>query len=576
MMAKEKIENGSKVAVIGGGPAGSFSSIFLIDLAKRAGLDIDVDIFEPQDYMAPGPKGCNMCAGIISESLIQNLATEGINLPSTVVQRGIDSYIIHTPDGDTSIRTAMDERRIATVYRGAGPKDIKESDWRSFDGHLLSLAIDRGASHKQEKVTGITRQNGKLEVYGKDDRSNDYDLAVIAGGLSPNNMKIIENLDLNYKPPKKTKSHIREFYFGEDAVKKYLGSNIHVFLLNIPELEFAALVPKGDYVTLCLIGVNIDNDLVESLLSMPQIKKCLPDDIDASGSCRCSPYIYLEAAAEPYGDQIVFVGDSSTSRLFKDGIGAAYRTSKAAATTAVLQGTSARDFERHYFRACQKMERDNRIGRFVFWMNGQIQRRSWALGGFRRMIDREQLRRDKPQRMSGVTWDTFTGSAPYTDIFKRSLHPFFISRFVSDIASEILGIKQKNNVKEENVKTGTLGSVYQNGEIIISEGEAEDNMYVIQQGQVEILKDGVKLSTLKEGEFFGEMALFEKERRTATVRALGDVRVLTIDKKTLLRRVQEDPSLAFRIIEKLSGRVRELNSQVTELKSVGADNYTDL
>jgi CRP-like cAMP-binding protein len=88
-------------------------------------------------------------------------------------------------------------------------------------------------------------------------------------------------------------------------------------------------------------------------------------------------------------------------------------------------------------------------------------------------------------------------------------------------------------------------------------------MYVVQEGRVEVVqeKDGrdVKLAELEDGDFFGEMALFEKEVRSATVRALGSVRILTVDKRTLLRRIHKDPSMAFRVIEKLCKRLRELN-----------------
>jgi CRP-like cAMP-binding protein len=61
------------------------------------------------------------------------------------------------------------------------------------------------------------------------------------------------------------------------------------------------------------------------------------------------------------------------------------------------------------------------------------------------------------------------------------------------------------------------------------------------------------------------MALFERMPRSATVRALGEVRVLTIDKKTFLRQVHEDPSLAFRILQKMSYRIRELDTELFRL-----------
>jgi len=119
------------------------------------------------------------------------------------------------------------------------------------------------------------------------------------------------------------------------------------------------------------------------------------------------------------------------------------------------------------------------------------------------------------------------------------------------------------------MKQGELGRTYRAGETIARQGEIGDCMYVIQAGRVEVVKDSgtgeVGLAELAEGDFFGEMALFEKDVRSATVRALGEARVLTIDKKMFLRKVHEDPSLAFRIMQKMSQRIRELDDQLTSL-----------
>jgi CRP-like cAMP-binding protein len=121
------------------------------------------------------------------------------------------------------------------------------------------------------------------------------------------------------------------------------------------------------------------------------------------------------------------------------------------------------------------------------------------------------------------------------------------------------------------MKSGELGKEYKNGEIIIKQGESGNCMYVIQSGQVEVLraKDGkeVQLAIRKTGDFFGEMALFSREVRSATIRALGDARVLTVDRKNLLNSIQKDPSLAFRIIETLSKRIRDLSEEIVPYKS---------
>jgi len=114
-----------------------------------------------------------------------------------------------------------------------------------------------------------------------------------------------------------------------------------------------------------------------------------------------------------------------------------------------------------------------------------------------------------------------------------------------------------------------LGKHYGDGDVIVRQGEQGNCMYVIQKGEVEVLlRDGDKevcLAVLSEGDFFGEMGLFEQEQRSATVRAAGDVQVLTVDKRTFLRKVHEDPSLAFNILERMSHRVRELNNALIRL-----------
>jgi len=118
---------------------------------------------------------------------------------------------------------------------------------------------------------------------------------------------------------------------------------------------------------------------------------------------------------------------------------------------------------------------------------------------------------------------------------------------------------------------GDLGKTYRDGEVITRQGDVGECMYVIQEGQVQVVveRDGVEmpLRVAQEGEFMGEMAIFDREERSATLRALGEARVLTIDKKNFLKRIHKDPSLAFRIVQTMSKRVRELSDQVALLRS---------
>jgi hypothetical protein len=187
------------------------------------------------------------------------------------------------------------------------------------------------------------------------------------------------------------------------------------------------------------------------------------------------------------------------------------------------------------------------------------------------MVIDEQRQAGAPRRLSMTLWDMFTGSAPYREILLRALHPMFMLRLGRHLFSAV-AFKSNHPTREELTmgKRGALGRVYKDGEVIVKQGDMGDCMFVIQQGQVEVVqaRDGreVRIAVREEGDFFGEMAIFEHDVRSATVRALGEVRVLTIDKSTFLRRIHEDSSLAYRIVQRMSGRIRDLSAELTKFK----------
>lgn len=107
---------------------------------------------------------------------------------------------------------------------------------------------------------------------------------------------------------------------------------------------------------------------------------------------------------------------------------------------------------------------------------------------------------------------------------------------------------------------------FEDGEIIVVEGEHGREMFVIQEGRVEVTKrvDGrdERLAVLGRGEFFGEMSLLEGLPRHATVRALGRVRLLVVEPGSLLLRIRRDPTFAFEMLQHMSRRVRDLDDRL--------------
>jgi len=445
--SSKPLADGSRIAVIGAGPAGSMFTYFLLNMAESIMLDLKVDLYEPRQFCHRGPAGCNHCGGVVSESLVQRLATEGIALPDDVVQRGLDSYTLHMDVGDVEIATPLHESRIAAIYRGNGPRDSEPMDTHSFDGYLQELAAARGARRVRRLVADIRRQDDGMGVECADGTQEEYDLVVVASGVNSRLARSLDRLAEPHEAPALTKTFICEFKLGKDVIRRTLGPSMHVFLLDIPRLEFAAMIPKGDYATLVLLGDDIDDELMGRFFSSPEVMACFPGGTIPRHVCHCYPRINVRTAQPPYGDRLVMIGDSGTTRLYKDGIGAAYRTAKAAARTVVFHGVSAEDFREHYWPLCRTIDRDNQVGRFVFWVGSLVQRARFARRGVLRMVAEEQKDERAAKRMSGVLWDLFSGSAPYTNVFLRTLHPAYIASLAWHLAAGNAG--RRNRVQEQ-------------------------------------------------------------------------------------------------------------------------------
>ena len=442
------LRDGSRIAVVGGGPAGSFFSYFLLKMAAAIDLDIEVDIFEPRSFKYCGPAGCNHCGGIVSESLVQILATEGIVLPRSVVQRGVESYVVHMDVGDVSIESPVHEQRIAALYRGNGPREGGDTQLESFDGYLQGMAIGQGANIVRKLITDVSSRDGLPFLKFADGDGESYDLVAVASGVNSNFINLLDDLPGDYRPPKTTRGYICEFHSSKEEILRILGKSVHVFLLSIPRFEFAAIIPKGEFATVVMVGEDLDQELVHAFLNDPVVRRTFPTDT-VPCVCSCSPLINLGARKRPYGDRVVMVGDSGITRLYKDGIGAAFRTGKAAATAAVFNGVSSKAFEKHYWPTCKRIVNDNRVGKVMFATNAIMKNSRLTRRAMLRMSQKEQERAEAKPHMSSLLWNMFTGSAPYVEMFRGTLHPGFIYNLLLNVAAGLRPATKKTHGKRK-------------------------------------------------------------------------------------------------------------------------------
>ena len=119
------------------------------------------------------------------------------------------------------------------------------------------------------------------------------------------------------------------------------------------------------------------------------------------------------------------------------------------------------------------------------------------------------------------------------------------------------------------MRNNKLGRSYRDGEVVVNKGDEGNCLFVIQEGRVNVFDHKgdkeIKIAELGAKEFFGEMGLFEKDVRSCTVRASGDAKILTIDKRNFYKTIEKDPTIAYRLLQKMSFRLRELNKKITQV-----------
>jgi CRP/FNR family transcriptional regulator, cyclic AMP receptor protein len=114
-----------------------------------------------------------------------------------------------------------------------------------------------------------------------------------------------------------------------------------------------------------------------------------------------------------------------------------------------------------------------------------------------------------------------------------------------------------------------FGKEFTRGTVLFKEGEPGKEMFVVQQGRVNISKrvGAVEkiLVTLGAGEFFGEMSILNNKPRSATATCAEDAKILVIDPRTFEAMIRGNAEIAVRMIKKLADRLQEADHQIENL-----------
>jgi CRP/FNR family transcriptional regulator len=114
----------------------------------------------------------------------------------------------------------------------------------------------------------------------------------------------------------------------------------------------------------------------------------------------------------------------------------------------------------------------------------------------------------------------------------------------------------------------TVPRHFEAGEVVFREGDQSDTCYIVRTGHVRAIRehtDGrtITLATFGPGEIFGELAIFDEERRSATIECLDETDLVAILANDMRRMLREHPDIAVKLLAALSRRLRETNERLT-------------
>lgn len=419
-----RLKDGSTVAIIGGGPGGASFAIRLLEKIRNdeEGMNVRVVIFEGKDF----DRHYNQCIGVLSpplESLLREKMS--IELPEELIKRRIESYRIHSDNANVLLEGRPDSEPTYVVRRVM------------FDRFLLKKAEDAGADIVRSRVTGVEFVNtpgaDEVRIYSESQYLR-ADVVIGAFGLDRAMLDCWERatrvLSPYRRPRKLLKTFITKIHTDPASIESAVGNSIHAFLFSDPRIEFGAITPKGDHITVNIAGKNVSSLDLDDFLERPQVRALLPGFVNELIDYH-EGYFPTSPAANPYGRRYALVGDATGwMRPFKGkGINTAVITGVRAADAIFEHGFSREALEA-YARNCADLRRDYYYGLAVRHMCG--------LGTSLGLFDSTLRLAASDRRLREILYMAVSGEDSYRNIFLKLLGPATLRKLVTSSSRQLL------------------------------------------------------------------------------------------------------------------------------------------
>ena len=451
------LKGNSRIHIIGGGPAGSFFAIHLLNEAKKADRNLGVTIIDKRivnesDSLLWKLKGCNYCAGVISPQLYKALMDYQIQLPEEIICEAFTHIWIHGHWKNFPLKVPSDQT-LCSVFRGSLPPD-RRPVVQGLDAFLLKQAVDAGASLMPGTVETIQYTDSRrprLSVKASSGKAVtvDSDFVCMSTGVNFFKGKIFDKnrfldsymkINPSFKPPRTRPTLVVELKPGKTYLKKYMDKELYLIVSGSKDLhlEHVALVPKGDYLTIALVGKSIDtasfpedaSRIINAFLSLFHVQTILPHiNLDNTPiSCMCNPFMAVGFSNSPVEDRIAVIGDALGARLYRDGLYSAFISAKTVAKAVIYTGVDKVSLTRTNHGMMTWLKTDNQYCRIVFGLIQTILKSGLLSRIFYQTFASEmKFRKKETWPLGQILWKIGSGSAGYVDVFK-SLFSFPVFR----------------------------------------------------------------------------------------------------------------------------------------------------
>lgn len=404
------LREGGTVAILGGGPGGVSCAITLRHLSQQAGRQIKIVLYEQKSFEVQGQY--NQCAGVLSPPIQDVLERKlGIPFPHHLVQRTITGYVLHS---DTS--------EIILDGEGAPSEAVRRI---TFDRYLLEQAQLAGVQVSHARVTDVEISSRRVMVYS--DRDNtEADVVIGAFGLDDGTCKLFERA-APYRQPEFLETIVTKCHPDQSFMDQF-GNRIHAFLPALKAIEFGAVTPKMNHLTINIAGAAVTADLMDAFVYSPAVRSLLPPgfDLEAANLDYFKGRFPTHPARQLYGDRYATIGDAAgLLRPFKGkGITSACLTGMRAAETMMQIGISKRAFE-GYYRSCHEVTDDLSYGKALRWLTLQISDRG--------LLDSViNLAKQDPSLRTAL-FNCVSAHKPFKTIFEETVTAGLVLRLVASI-----------------------------------------------------------------------------------------------------------------------------------------------